>query len=722
MSYWRVDPLFSFSGIILLFDSSMPLRKTKNKTEKKESSSNKLRVTLPANGSIKKRKEEKELTIDLQRSKDYQWITEQVKRDFQHKKRTPMPQDIKPMLASVTDQAFNDKDWQFEIKWDGYRAMAYIDNGKADIRSRNNLPFAKKYPSVIEALKQWPVNAVVDGEIVILSEEGKADFGALQNWDKVQEGELLYYVFDILWVEGIDLQNEPLSVRRKVLKQLMPDSGLLRFSDCIDECGIDFFAAARANGLEGIIAKQKDAPYRAGYRTDKWFKIKAETRHEAIICGYTKKKDTDRVFSSLVLGIPKNGTWQFIGQVGTGFNRQSQTEILDKLQPLLTTSHPFDKKPVVKDSVQWVKPTLLCEVKYTELTKAGVMRHPSFQGLRDDKTALEINLEEEDEKEGPVKKKRSQKETPNKLTGKKEETSIVNIDGHELKFTNLTKIYWPAEKITKGDVLNYYSEIAPYMLPYMLDRPQSLNRFPNGINGESFYQKDMKGKVDSWLKTFQRFSESNGDSSDFLVCTNEASLLYMANLGCIEMNPWHSRVTSPLYPDWCVIDLDPGTISFDKVIQTARVVYDILRSLSIPSYPKTSGSTGIHIYIPLGAKYNYEQSKQLAELIANLVHAELPDFTSLVRNPQKRKDKIYIDYLQNRPIQTICAPYSLRPKPGATASAPLHWEEVKKGLKMSQFTIQNMVARVKSEGDLFNGAIGKGIDLNLVLKSVVSLI
>jgi bifunctional non-homologous end joining protein LigD len=256
----------------------------------------------------------------------------------------------------------------------------------------------------------------------------------------------------------------------------------------------------------------------------------------------------------------------------------------------------------------------------------------------------------------------------------------------------------------------------------MKDRPQSLNRFPNGIHGDSFYHKNMGGKVDKWLKTFERFSESTGEPKDFLICTDTASLLYMANLGCIEMNPWHSRAQNANAPDWSVIDLDPGDISFEKVIETALVVKQILDTLQIPSYPKTSGNTGIHIYIPLGGKYNYEQSKQLAELIANLVHEELPDFTSLVRNPEKRKDKIYIDYLQNRPIQTICAPYSLRPKPGAPASAPLHWDEVKYGLKIADFNIRNMRERVRTEGDLFDGVLGKGIDLNKVLKGLSNLI
>jgi bifunctional non-homologous end joining protein LigD len=252
----------------------------------------------------------------------------------------------------------------------------------------------------------------------------------------------------------------------------------------------------------------------------------------------------------------------------------------------------------------------------------------------------------------------------------------------------------------------------------MVNRPQSLNRHPNGVEGENFYHKDMKGKVEPWITTHRRFSESTGENKDFLVCNGEASLLYMANLGCIEMNPWHSRIQSPDYPDWSVIDLDPGENTFNEVIETALVVKKVLDHYHIASHVKTSGSTGLHIYVPFGAQYTYEQSKQFAELIANIVHDELPLLTSLERSPAKRKDKIYLDYLQNRPIQTICAPYSCRPKKDATVSTPLHWDEVKKGLSMSQFTLKNIVGRVRTEGDLFTGVMGPGIDLGKVIQQL----
>jgi bifunctional non-homologous end joining protein LigD len=349
------------------------------------------------------------------------------------------------------------------------------------------------------------------------------------------------------------------------------------------------------------------------------------------------------------------------------------------------------------------------------------MRHPSFQGLREDKTIRDINNETlNPEDKNIIAKTRNTKKQKNdqELVDASKEQAVVTINNHELKLTNLKKIFWIKEDIKKGDLLNYYYKMAPYIMPYMKDRPQSLNRFPNGIHGDSFYHKNMAGKVDKWIKTFERFSESNNEAKDFMICSNEASLIYMVNLGCIELNPWHSRVQKPNYPDWSIIDLDPGEISFEKVVETAIVVKKVLDTLQVPSFPKTSGSTGIHIYVPLGAKYNYEQSKQFAELVATLAHEELPSFTSLVRNPEKRKDKIYIDYLQNRPIQTICSPYSVRPKPGATVSAPLHWSEVKKGLNIKQFTINNIYDRVQQEGDLFEGILEKNIDLNKVLKAL----
>jgi bifunctional non-homologous end joining protein LigD len=354
--------------------------------------------------------------------------------------------------------------------------------------------------------------------------------------------------------------------------------------------------------------------------------------------------------------------------------------------------------------------------------------------LREDKNAREVVREKPIVfTQTSVKEEKKSNEDENLLVqkklistpGKKERKTLLNpkdemqvraINGHDLKFTNLSKIYWPKEKVTKRDMLNYYYQAAPYMLPYYKDKPQTLNRFPHGIEGETFYQKDVKGKAPEWIKTFPYHSDADDRDKEFLVITNEASLLYVASLGCIEINPWSSTILTPDNPDWCIIDLDPDKNSFNQVIETANVTRQIFDTLGITSYPKTSGSTGLHIYIPLGAKYSYEDSKEFGRLIARLVNEQLPAFTSIERKVADRKGKIYIDFLQNRPQATVAGPYSLRPKPFAPVSTPLHWEEVKKGLQIKDFNIFNAMDRLKQQGDIFKGVLGKGINLEKVLK------
>lgn len=669
--------------------------------------------------------------------KKHDKIVQAILKKQKIKKRNAFPKNIKPMLATLADDVFEAEGWSYEVKWDGYRALAYLNKGKVSIRSRNNNSFDDQFYPVFDALKEWPINAVVDGEIVAVNENGFASFQQLQNWRSEADGELLYYVFDILWLNGFDLMQLSLTERREIVQQIIPDESLIRFSESFATSATEFFAASEKLGIEGIIAKKDDSEYIPGVRTRNWLKIKTGKRHEAIICGYTRNEGSNKLFSAVILGVYENDELKFIGQAGTGFTQNLQKDILKTLKPLETKTCPFAEEPIInkptrfrpnppKAAVVWVKPKLVCEARYQELTTEGVMRHPSFQGLRTDKSEKDVLVEKaiaapvKTEKEKDIIRKNIKRKTKNQsrktLLNPHKETQTRSINGHELKFTNLSKLYWPKEKISKRDILNYYYQVAPYMLPYMKDRPQSLNRYPNGVNGESFYQKNVSGKIADWLTTHNYKNTSKEGTKKFLVCTDEASLLYLANLGCIELNPWHSRIQSPDNPDWCVIDLDPDNNPFSQVIEAANAVKKILDAIDVESWPKTSGSTGIHIYIPLGAKYEYEQSKVLAELIVNLVHREIAGFTSLERNSSKRKGKIYLDFLQNRAIQTIAAPYSLRPKPGATASAPLHWEEVKKGLQIKDFTIYNMMDRIKKEGDLFKGVLGKGIDLHKVLK------
>jgi len=654
-------------------------------------------------------------------------------------RREAMPSDVIPMLSTLTDEPFNDKDWIFEIKWDGYRALAYVNGSKATLMSRKNLSFNNKFSSIADALQKLELNALLDGEIVALNEEGKGDFQLLQQWQKTGQGELVYYVFDLLWINGYNVMDLPLVERKEILKNILPEDAAIRYSDHVEEDGESFFAAAAKQGLEGIMGKHANSGYTPEIRTKQWLKIKTTQRQEVVIAGFTEARGSRQHFGALVLGVYEKGKLIYVGHTGSGFTEKTLNEVYKKLKPLIISKPPFAQKPKTNMPCTWVKPQLVCEVKFSEWTKDNILRQPIFMGMREDKDPKDVQKEkavtvdpDAIEKEsthvqkqsGKMATKTAKKKTASKaaapdaaaLLNAKEKEQVVIISKRELTFTNLDKVYWPADKITKRDMLNYYYQIAPYIMTYMKDRPQSLNRFPDGIKKPGFYQKDVTGKVADWIVRHDYVVE--GQPKEYLVCTDEATLMYMANLGCIEMNPWHSTIQKPDNPSWCVIDLDPGDISFDKVIETAQVIKQLTDELGIDSFCKTSGSTGLHIYIPLGAVYDYDQSRQLAELLVTFVHQQIPSFTSLERSPSKRKDKIYLDYLQNRSIQTIAAPYSLRPKPGATASAPLDWEEVKKGLSIQDFTIKNMYDRVKETGDLFKPVLGKGINMKKVLARI----
>jgi len=646
--------------------------------------------------------------------------------------KSSAPENVKPMKATLIDEPFDDPDWVYEVKWDGYRAIARVTKTGVKLVSRNSIPFDKYYP-ILDLLKTWRINAVIDGEIVVLDDKGLSDFGALQNWRSEADGNLVYYVFDILWYEGKNLMDLPLFERQAILQDILPtDDKRMRLSKVFAARGIEFFDAAEQVGLEGIMAKKADSRYTSDLRSKEWLKIKVQRRQEVVIAGFTRNEGTSKAFSALVLGVYDGKTLRYAGKVGTGFSDKQQQDMMKLFKPLITPESPFDTVPDVDKPSRfrprrlgakptWLKPKLVCEVNYAEVTSEGVFRQASFKGMREDKDADKVVLEKPADADKTVAEAESKAPTDRRtLLNPREETQTRKINGKELKFTHLSKVYWPGEGITKRDLFNYYYRMAEYILPYLKDRPMSLNRFPNGINGPSFYQKDVKGKAPEWVtKTFP-YVTSEGEHKEYLVGDDEATLLWMASLACIEMNPWFSRIQSPDNPDYCVIDLDPDKNTFEQVIQAAQEVKKVLDALEVPGYAKTSGSTGIHVYIPLGAKYTYDQSQLFAKIIVNLVHEQLPDFTTLERKVSSRKGKMYLDFLQNRPGATIAGPYSLRPKPGATVSMPLAWDEVKPGLKMKDFTIHNAHDRMKETGDLFSGVLEKGIDLKKTIKKAQS--
>jgi bifunctional non-homologous end joining protein LigD len=646
-------------------------------------------------------------------------------------KKAPMPVALIPMLATLVTEPVEEPGWLYEMKWDGYRTMVYLNKGKVELRSRNNKSFDEKFYPLHHAFREWKPDAVIDGEIVVVNDAGIPDFGQLQLWRSEADGHLLFYAFDLIWLEGRSLAHLPIEDRRQLLKAIIPDQGLIRISETLEDKGQKAFDLADKLHLEGVMAKRMGSQYEPGQRSRNWLKIKTEKRQELIIGGYTKNEGTSKLFSALLLGIMENGKFQFVSPVGTGFSKATQENILVELKPFKTKTCPFATVPEYnkpsrfrpnppKASVTWVKPVVVAEIAYREMTPGGAIRQPSFKGLRPDKKPSDVVRElpvqqREVLKENKLVKQKiisaPAKKERKTLLNPKEETQTRMIKGHELKFSNLSKTYWPKEKISKREMLNYYYQVAPYMLPYMKDRPQILNRHPHGIEGESFYQKDVKGRAPEWIETFPYYSFQDQRGKEFLVCTDEASLLYIASLGCIEMNPWHSRKDSPDHPDWCIIDLDPDGNSFSQVIQTAQVTKEILDSIGVASWCKTSGSTGLHIYIPLGAKYSYEDSKEFGRRIAKVVHHQLPRFTSIERKTADREGCLYIDFLMNRPQASVAAPYSLRPKPGAPVSMPLYWDEVKKGLKMKDYHLHNAMSRLKETGDLFKGVLGKAINM-----------
>ena len=613
----------------------------------------------------------------------------------------------KPMLASPGGMPFDDAEWLFEIKWDGYRAIAECSGQAVQLYSRNGLSFNEKFAPIRKALSKIKHEAVLDGEVVWMDKKGNPSFQKLQHQEDTSDGGLVYYVFDLLFLDKKDIRHLPLTDRKLLLKKLLTPvkDPSIKYNDHVVKNGKIFYAAAAKKKLEGLIAKKADGEYESGRRSKGWLKIKNRTSMEAVIAGYTAPQNGRKHFGSLVLGEYVGDRLKYLGHTGTGFDARTLAELWKKMQPLVTTASPFNEKVRVNMPVTWLKPKLVAEIVYAELTNEGILRHSSFKGLRIDKTLQDVKTTTTKKKTG---------------TANNSKDNMVKVDGHELTLTNLSKLYWPKEKITKGDLIAYYDSMAEYVLPYLKDRPLSLKRNPNGIKDEGFYHKDAGENAPAWVKTYDVLSESTNKTVNYIVCNNKATLLYIANLGSIEINPWNSTTKKVDKPTYMIIDIDPSPKnSFDQVIETALVVKKILDKAGVTAYCKTSGATGLHIYIPMGNKYTYEQARKFGQLVASLTVEQLPQITSVERSLKKRGNKIYVDFLQNSKGQTLACAYSVRPKKDATVSTPLLWKEVKKGLHPSKFTMMNIGKRVAKVGDLFAEVLtDKSLNLQKALKNL----
>ncbi len=626
---------------------------------------------------------------------------------------------VKPMLAESQNEAFTRDDWIFELKLDGYRLIAGKQQGEARLITRNGNDYTDVFPEIARAIKALPLdNFILDGEVVCLDAEGIPRFSRLQQRGRLTspvdirraavELPATYYAFDLLAVGDLDLRSLALLKRKEFLREVVPKLGPVRALDHIVREGEAFLEQVARLGLEGIIAKKADAPYRAG-RTDKWIKIKTEPTSDFVIVGFTAPKGSRSHLGALQLANFVGETLVYAGRVGTGFDEETLTRLDAMLAPIVRDTAPCTG-PIVNGKTMavvpeaktttWVEPVYCAEVRFREWTPDGLLRHATLLRLRTDKPPRECVRDEghgtrDARPEPPVAERAAWDGAGDEEAVVAPASRVPPAAPRAINFSNLKKIYWPNEKYTKGDLIDYYRAVAPWILPYLRNRPVVMTRYPDGIDGKMFYQKDAPEFAPEWLRTVSIWSEDTQREIRYFVADDEDALVYIANLGSIPLHLWASRVGSLELPDWCVIDLDPKEAPFKDVIRTAQVLHKLCETIRLPNYVKTTGKTGLHILLPLGRQCTYEQSRTLGELLARCVLRELGDIGTIVRHVTKRGDKVYLDYLQNRHGQTIVAPFSVRPLPGATVSMPLLWDEVVDGLDPRDYTIKNAVERME---------------------------
>lgn len=859
--------------------------------------------------------------------------------------RAPMPDAIEPMLATLVDEPFDDPEWYFETKWDGVRAICFLRDGKFKLITRNGKEVAFRYPELADLSKLVNAKeAILDGEIVTFDKAGRSVFQSLQSRiglkekadieREAKEHPAVYCVFDLLYLDGYDLRNSPLVERKQLLTSILKPSTYLRISEHIEANGTAFFHEAEARHLEGIIAKRSDSTYQAG-RSSSWLKIKTQFRQEVVICGFTAPRRTRKHFGALVVGLYDKGELRYVGHVGGGFNLDSLKQVYDLMQPLKTKRSPFAETPSTNEPVEWVRPKLVCEVKFAEWTTGGIMRQPIFQGLRDDKrpeqcrfemrrqtqnevvkaerratqttaksnqdlkegkdvsletywkkrdfgktkepkgrverhegkakfvihehhasilhfdlrleiggvlkswsvpkgptldpsikrlavevedhplayasfngtipegqygagrsliydegtvsfhepdplkaweagrlgftlsgeklkgdfalvrmrrgkgkpqwllmkkadtqaqAGWQLELVEPDERFSPEQSAKGRKQTssrhgsakssasgkslkrkvrsekPGKLMSVNEFLKLEKLEGDiwlnvgrtPVEVTNLEKLYWPKEKISKGELIGYYLEIGKVIMPYLKDRPCVLKRYPNGLADDGFFQHDVKA-APALLKT-ELLTNEVGRKLNYAVYTNLASLIYLVNLGTIGQHPWLSRVGSLETPDFIAFDLDPKGAPFGNVLKVALVMKEVLDEIGIQAFVKTSGSSGLHVFVSVSKGYAFEEAMKWAKGVSEEVARRAPKIATVKRSiSERQKNQVYVDYQQNARGKTIASPYTVRPKPKATVSAPVSWKEVESGFKLTDFTLQTMPERINKIGDLWAG-------------------
>jgi bifunctional non-homologous end joining protein LigD len=613
-----------------------------------------------------------------------------------------------PMMATSAKDVPPGDDWLFEVKWDGYRAIADIRGGEATLKSRNGNDLTARFESVAKALERSvkTPDCVLDGEVCALDEDGRATFSAMQQGKKGTR--YVFVAFDVLDVEGEPLIDRPLTERQKRLATLIDRrQHVVQLSEAFDD-GQALYEAAQQQRFEGIVAKKTDSRYFPGKRTREWLKIKTHGRQEFVIAGYTRGQGRrSGRFGSLILGYYDGEELKYAGNVGTGFTDQEIDRLLGKLEPLERKAPPFETVPkmpkVRKDAIVWVEPKLVAEVEFVEWTHDGRLRAPSYQGLREDKAAADVQREEPKPIEPIPTEIRKGKRT--------------------LKVSNLDKPFWPDEGITKGDLLAYYRDVAPALVPHLKDRPFTMKRYPDGAFGKFFFQKDAPKHMPDWIPT-REFVVSTRDSPrqrrkiQAPLVNDELALLWMVNMGCIDMNTWYSRVDKPDRPDWVLFDLDPSDdVGFAETIEVALLVKQALDALGLESCVKTSGSDGIHVLVPIARRHTYDQAREFSEIVASALARTHRGLVTTEWTRAKRRG-VLIDSNQNGEGKTIASVYSVRPREGAPVSTPLRWDELKQGLDPRDFTMDVVRERIEQHGDLFEPMLHGRQSLSEALKAV----
>lgn len=650
-----------------------------------------------------------------------------------------MPASVEVMLAGIAPEPFTDPEWLFELKWDGMRGIAFVRAGTVRLFSRSGRDVTSGFPELsLLPERLMAREAVLDTEIVVLDDRGHSSFERMQSRMNVARPSAALlkthpadcYVFDILYCDGYDLRSAPLSERKRFLREVLDPLPPVRYSDHVVERGEEFFRRASERGAEGIIAKRLQSSYSAGRSTD-WLKVKAVRELDTVVGGFTAPRGGRAHFGALLLGLYDHDALRFIGGVGTGFTARTQEDLMEALTPLVTGACPFRQTPDTAEQATWVRPELVARVKYGEITGEGRLRAPVFLALRYDIASTECTVSTEQAvvasraivsvvSASPVLG--APEEIERELYEGRADNVTLEIAGRRVRLSNLNKVYFPECRCTKRNLLAWYYRTADYILPFLKERPLVLHRFPNGVTGQPFYQKDAGLEKPDWMPVVSIPSEGRNKEITYYLVDDVASLLFLTNLGCIEHNPWSSRVGSLDHPDYVFFDLDPveGT-PFSTVVEVTREIVKILETIGCQRFVKTSGATGMHIFVPLQPIYTYEHVRTFAEIVLRLVHSALPEITTLERSPAGRPTgTVYLDYSQNAWGRPLASVYSVRPRPEATISAPLARTELRRTLAPSRFTLKTMPARMARRGNLWAGFLEKRQQLEPALDRLMS--